>query len=95
MDLGGTIKQCRKAKKMTLAQLSEDCGISVSHLSLLENNNREPSFSAVETIAKALGLPLSVLVFLAAQKDEVTELSASHIEALSNNIMELMANVKG
>lgn len=95
MDLGGTIKQCRKAKKMTLAQLSENCGISVSHLSLLENNNREPSFSAVETISKALGLPLSVLVFLAAQKDEVTELSASHIEALSNNIMELMANVKG
>lgn len=95
MDLGGTIKQCRKAKKMTLAQLSEDCGISVSHLSLLENNNREPSFSAVETISKALGLPISVLVFLASQKDEVTELSTSHIEALSNNIMELMANVKG
>jgi transcriptional regulator with XRE-family HTH domain len=95
MDLGGTIKQCRKAKKMTLAQLSKDCGISVSHLSLLENNNREPSFSAVAAISKALGLPLSVLVFLAGQKDEVVELSTSHIEALSNNIMELMANVKG
>jgi transcriptional regulator with XRE-family HTH domain len=95
MDLGGTIKQCRSVKKLTLAQLSKDCGISVSHLSLLENNNREPSFSAVEAIAQALGLPLSVLVFLATQKDEVTELSAAHIEALSNNIMDLMANAKG
>ena len=95
MDLGGTIKQCRNAKKLTLANLSKDCGISVSHLSLIENNNREPSFGAVEAIAKSLGLPLSVLVFLASQKNEVTELSAAHIEALSNNIMELMANAEG
>tara|TARA_R110001592_G_C13013731_1_gene736934 strand:- start:146 stop:433 length:288 start_codon:yes stop_codon:yes gene_type:complete len=95
MDLGGTIRQCRNVKKLTLAELSEKCGISVSHLSLLENNNREPSISAVEAISKSLGLPLSVLVFLASQKNEVSELSASHIETLSNNIMELMANAKG
>ena len=95
MDLGGTIKQCRNVKKLTLAQLSKDCGISVSHLSLLENNNREPSLSAVEAIAKSLDLPLSVLVFLATQKHEATQLSAAHIEALSNNIMDLMANAKG
>ena len=95
MDLGGTIKQCRNVKKLTLAQLSKDCGISVSHLSLLENNDREPSFSAVEAIAQALGLPLSVLVFLATQKDEVTELNTAHIETLSNNIINLMSNAKG
>lgn len=94
MDLGGAIKQCRNVKKLTLAQLSKNCGISVSHLSLLENNNREPSFSAVEAIAQALDVPLSVLVFLASQKDETTELSATHIESLTNNIMELMADAK-
>ncbi len=95
MNLGETIKQCRKVKKLTLAQLSENSGISVSHLSLLENNNREPSISAVESIANALDLPLSVLVFLAAQRDEVTDLNAAYIETLSNNIMELMTNAKG
>ncbi|WP_411267918.1 helix-turn-helix domain-containing protein [Ketobacter sp.] len=95
MDLGGTIKQCRKVKKLTLAQLSKECGISVSYLSLLENNNREPSINTVESISKALGLPLSVLIFLASQRNEEIELSVSHIEALSNNIMELMVNVKG
>jgi len=95
MNLGETIKQCRNVKKLTLAQLSESSGISVSHLCLLEKNKREPSISAVESIANALGLPVSVLVFLAAQRDEVTDLNASYIEAISSNIMDLMANAKG
>lgn len=95
MNLGGTIKQCRSAKKMTLAQLSKDSGVSVSHLCLLEKNKREPSISAVESIAKALGLPLSVFVFLAGQQREVSELSPSQIEILSRNVMDLMTNAKG
>ena len=95
MNLVETIKQCRNVKKLTLAQLSESSGISVSHLSLLENNNREPSISAAQSIANALGLPLSVLVFLAARRDEDTDLNATYIETLSNNIMDLMINAKG
>lgn len=95
MNLGKTIKQCRSVKKLTLAQLSESSGISASHLCLLEKNKREPSIGAVESIAHALGLPLSVLVFLAVQREEITDLNASYIETLSNNIMELMENAKG
>ena len=94
MNLGEAIKKCRSVKKLTLTQLSESSGISVSHLCLLEKNKREPSIGAVESIANALGLPLSVLVFLAAQRDEITELNDTHIENLSNNIMKLMANAK-
>lgn len=94
MDLGRTIKQCRKVKKLTLAQLSESSGISVPHLCLLEKNKREPSLGTVEAIAKALGVPLSVLVFLAAQNEEIPELSVPHIEALSKKIMDLMKHDK-
>lgn len=94
MDIGGTIRQCRKARDMTLSQLADASGVSISHLSLLETNNREPKFSKLEAISKALGLPLSVLIFLAGQKEEVTELSASHIEALSSHIMELLQHVQ-
>lgn len=95
MNLGKTIKQCRNVKNLTLAQLSENSGISVSHLCLLEKNKREPSIGAVESIANALGLPLSVLVLLAAEPNEIKELNAAYIETLSNNIMELMADAKG
>lgn len=84
----------QKGKKTTLAQLSESSGISVSHLCLLEKNKREPSLGAVNAIAKALGLPLSVLVFLAAHNEEIPELNVTHIEALSKNIMDLMKHEK-
>lgn len=94
MDLGGTIRQCRTLQKKTQAQLADAAGVSVSHLCLLEKNKREPSITTVESIAKALDIPLSVLVFLAAEKEKVTELEAEHVEALSKNIMELMANVQ-
>ncbi|HAU0227389.1 TPA: helix-turn-helix transcriptional regulator [Legionella pneumophila] len=94
MDLGRTIKQCRKVKKLTLAQLSESSGISISHLCLLEKNKREPSLGTVEAIAKALGVPISVLVFLAAKNEEIPELSVSHIEALSKKIIDLMKHEK-
>lgn len=92
MDLGGTIKQCRKLKGLTQAQLADKVEMSVSHISLIEKNKREPSITAAESIASALDMPLSVLVFLAAEKAKITELNTEHVEALSKNIMELMAN---
>lgn len=94
MDLGGTIKQCRKLRGWTQAQLADRVEMSVSHISLLEQNKREPSISAVELIASALNMPLSVLVFLATEKAKINELDAEHVEALSKNIMELMENVQ-
>ncbi|HAT1597745.1 TPA: helix-turn-helix domain-containing protein [Legionella pneumophila] len=94
MNLGRTIKHCRIIKRLTLTQLSESSGVSISHLCLLEKNKREPSLAIIETIAKALGLPLSVLIFLAAQKDELIDLSASQIETLSKAVMDLMSDAK-
>ena len=92
MDLGGTIKQFRKLKGLTQAQLAEKVDMSVSHISLIEQNKREPSITAAESIASALDMPLSVLVFLATEKAYITELDTEHVEALSKNIMQLMAN---
>jgi transcriptional regulator with XRE-family HTH domain len=90
MKLGETIKQCRNKRGLTQSRLAELADISVSHLCLLEKNKREPSISVVEGIAKALEIPLSVLVFLAAQASEVKEMSVTQFEQLSRNIMELV-----
>lgn len=90
MNLGQTIKLCRKSQHLTQAQLSEISGISVSHICLMEKDKREPTLSKLEAIAQALNIPLSVLVFLAAQHDEIKELSKTQIEELSNSIIGLM-----
>lgn len=93
LNLGAAIRACRETRKYSQADLARKSGISVSHLCLLEKDKREPSLSAVEAIAGALQLPASILLFLAADPDQLKELSVTQIEHLSNGFRDLMANV--
>jgi transcriptional regulator with XRE-family HTH domain len=55
VKLGEEIRQLRKAHSMTLSQLSDTCGCSVSFLSKIERNQARPSLTAMQEIAEALG----------------------------------------
>jgi len=90
MNLGRTIKLCRKNRGLTQAQLAKLSGISISHICLMEKEKREPTLSKLNSISEALDIPLSVLVFLSTQYDEVKELNKSQIDELSNSIIGLM-----
>ena len=65
MNLGGTIRSLRKEKDLTQDAPSEKVSISVTFLSQIENNHKLPSFPILKEIAKALDLPLPILMFLA------------------------------
>ena len=90
MNLGATIRKYRKVRKMTQAQMADRVNMSIAHLSLLENNKRHPSILVAESVAKALGMPLSVLIFLAEERGNVPELSIRDINNLSTGIKDLM-----
>ena len=53
------LKEKRREKKLTLAQLSEKTGISTSHIN--DNNIKEPSLSMVIRLAKGLDVEISEL----------------------------------
>ena len=89
-NIGKTIKYFRLKKGLKQKDLARLSSISVSHLCLMEKENREPSLSSLESIALALELPLSILVFFAAQQDDLNEFSHTQIEKLSENIKELL-----
>ena len=55
------LKQQRKEKNITLAQLSERTGISTTHLNDIENNLKEPSISMMVRLAKGLDLKMEEL----------------------------------
>ena len=91
MNLGETIKSCRLARGLKQKELAERTGISVSHICLMENGNRQPTRSSLKLITKALDIPLSVLVFLAAQKShEIKDLDSDTTKKLSDTIMNLI-----
>ena len=65
MKLGKIIRLCRIQREWTQEELASGAGLSYSYLSLLERDKRDPRFSTIQKIAKALSIPLSVLIFLA------------------------------
>lgn len=59
--LGDNIRKIRKDKKISINKLSKATSISLGYLSDLENNkSKNPSFEKLNTIAKALGVPVNV-----------------------------------
>jgi transcriptional regulator with XRE-family HTH domain len=56
------IRGYRSRRNLTLAQVSELSGISVAHLSRLENGERTPTVRLLMQLARALGVSLGALV---------------------------------
>jgi transcriptional regulator with XRE-family HTH domain len=59
-------------------------------LSLIESGRRDPTLSTLEVIARGLEIPLSMLVFLAADSDELSAMSPEVKEKLSSAILALL-----
>ncbi len=75
MDIGRAVKLCRSQKGWTLRELAKRTGIGISHLSMVERNQRDASMSVMQALANAFGMPLNVLIFLAADPRELTGIS--------------------
>jgi transcriptional regulator with XRE-family HTH domain len=58
-QIGGEIRMLRKARRMTLQTLARKTGFSVGFLSQVERNCSTLSISAINAIAKALGISLA------------------------------------
>lgn len=83
MNIGNAIKTCRTRRNISRAKLAEVTGFSVSYLSLLERNKRDPNISTLEKISDALDVPVPLLMFLASDKKEMSSISPEVAEKLS------------
>ena len=92
MNLGSVIRNFRCHQKLTLETLAEIMGMSVSHLSLIERNKRDPSLECLTQLGKALNVPPSVILLLATEpskkggkEDEITRNLRTLIKELLND----------
>lgn len=91
MDIGRAIRFCRQQKGLTQPQLAERADLSASYLSVLEQGKRDPSLSSLHRIARGLGIPLSVLLFVAAEPSDVETLTPELHEKLAAATLKLLA----
>lgn len=90
MNIGKAIKLCRSRKGMTQSALAKKAEISVPYLSQLEQGKRDPTLSAVERIAKGLEVPLNILFFLGADRNEIDGMKSELAEKLSHLALQLL-----
>ncbi len=60
-SLAATLRAFRNSRAMTLAQVSALSGISIAHLSRLENGERSPSVKVLLQLSRALGISMGEL----------------------------------
>lgn len=66
-EFGAEVRALRKFRGMTLKHLSRVSGVSLSYLSVIERDAGNPSAEILESVAKALGVPVNW--FFAAEGD--------------------------
>ncbi len=94
-EIGKRIKKYRKQKDLTQEQVAETAGISVKHLSRLENGHHNPHFDMIIQIANALNIPTDALakdlsednleVFWEGIKPTIEKLSINQLEYLKKS----------
>lgn len=85
-SLGADIREARKARSLTLQQLSSATGLSVGHLSEIERGIASPSVIALHNIARAIGITVGWLF----RNDEGTDPNERGIVVRANNRRNLV-----
>jgi transcriptional regulator with XRE-family HTH domain len=65
MDIGTAIRVARTRRGLTQRELALRLKVSITYLSLLERNRRDPSLGLLERLAIALEVPLPLLFLMA------------------------------
>lgn len=91
LKLGSTIRQIRTKRGLTQAEAAKRARMSGSYWALIEQGLRKPNLAVVEDIAGALGVPVTILVFLASDMNELETVDrglAERLALLSWKLME-------
>lgn len=71
MNVGRAIRLCRVTRGASQGTVARQASCSVSYLSMLENNKRDPTLSTIARVARALQIPIGLLFFLASEQEDL------------------------
>ena len=93
MKIGDSIKYIRKKKQISQNQLATSINISQTYLSLIENNEKKPSLKILEKIENFLHIPLSIILFLSIEEDEVPNHKKEYFNLLQPSILKFINEI--
>ena len=93
MDVGQAIRMCRTRQGASQTDVAHRAHCSVSYLSMLENNKRDPTLSTIAKIAEALHVPVGVLFFLAAEQQDLGQIDKKVARELARSALASLDEV--
>lgn len=93
MKIGSIIKAERKKRGLSQNQLAARCSITVTYLSLIENDKKEPTVSLLRTIAESLNLPLPILLFMSLDDEDIPESKKEFFNIVKPSIDSMLQNL--
>jgi transcriptional regulator with XRE-family HTH domain len=90
MNYGKAIKTIRAAKNLEQKELARLAELNASYISLIESNRRAPSPAVLEAIAKALSVPLYLLMLLGSDKDDLHGVSEKEATLLGKQLLDVV-----
>lgn len=93
MKIGTAINRMRIIKEITQTELSIKTGISQTYISQIENNRKNPSIEVLETISKALDVPLPILLFYSMDQEDVKEQKQKHFLFLKPILEQMILSI--
>ena len=96
MDIGNAIKTIRESASLNQGDLANKLGIAQSYLSNIETGRKKPSLRLLEKIAKTVNVPLPILFWLCADRNDISEEKRIAYDilkpALDSAILEIFMN---
>ncbi len=91
MNISNAVKLCRTARDLSQKELAEKADISTSYVSLIEQGKRDVSVAMLEKIAAAMEMPVEALLFMAADKGKLANISNELASEISLSILQLLS----
>ena len=90
MNYAKAVKVARAISGLQQQELAEAAGLDPSYLSLIEVGKRRPSVTAIEKIARGLGIPSHLLMLLASEPEDLKGVDAAEITRASESLARLL-----
>lgn len=92
MKYGRAIRLARAARGLNQKRLAQLAKVSPSYLSAIESGEKRPSLNMLDQLADALGIGTPLLMFLAAESEDLVGIDEELARIVSGAILETVTD---
>ncbi|RMH19072.1 MAG: XRE family transcriptional regulator [Acidobacteria bacterium] len=90
MNYSKAIRIVRAARGFSQKRLAAVIGVDPSYISLLETGKRVPSLEVLESLAKALRIPIHLLLLLASEPEDLRGVGVDEAQQIGRQLLEIL-----